>query len=105
MQTKVKQNLDPEPLSKVSKRGIIGKILSKVGTLQKLNHTLYQIVPDQLKAHCQIVNLNGFQIILGANSSAVANSLYYKQNEILTALQRQHPECQINSIRVKVSAV
>ena len=104
MQTKVKQNLDPEPLSSVSKRGLIGKILNKVNLLQQLNHTLYSILPPQLKAHCQVVNLNGFQVILGANSSAAANSLYYKQNEILSALQKQHPKCQINSIKVKVSS-
>jgi len=105
MQTKVKQNLDPEPLSKVSKRGIVGRILSKVNTLKQLNHTLYCYLPNSLKAHCQIVNLNGFQVILSASNSAIANSLYYKQNEILESLQRQHPNCQINSIRVKVSSM
>ncbi len=102
MQTKVKKNIDPLPIQKLSQRGKIGQLVTKVNLISSLSNTLFELVSPELRPQCNVINLDGFTIIIGCHSSHVANLLYYQQNNLISTFKQRHPELSINRIRVKV---
>ena len=104
MQSKVKKNIDPLSIQKISQQGRIAQIVGKVKLLESLNLTLFQILSPNLKPHCEILNIEGFTLVIGCHSNHIANLLYYQQNSLLTQFKEQHPTLNVNQIRVKISA-
>jgi len=103
MQTKPHKKRDPVPLNEITSKGMLGKIMHKVAILKQLNSALFNILPANIRPHCHVVNIEGFQIIVGCTNSSIANAVYYQQNNIISEINRTHPTYQINSLRTKVS--
>ena len=102
MQTKVKKNIDPLPIQKLSQRGKIGQLVNKVNLLSSLNHTLFELVSPEIRPQCNVINLDGFTLVIGCQSSHIANLLYYQQNNLISTFKQRHPDLSVNRIRVKV---
>ena len=102
MQTKPHQKRDPIHINEITNKGKLGKILNKVQLIQNLNTTLLKILPSNIRPHCQVVNIEGFQMVIGCKNASIANAIYYQQNTIIDTIKQTHPEFQINNLRTKV---
>jgi hypothetical protein len=76
-------------------------LLERVQKLQRLEQAVLQLLPENLAAHCKVMNLKKEILVLGTTSSAWAARLRFAAPEILKQLQCQF-SLKLRSVQVRI---
>jgi len=77
-------------------------ILNKANHLKKIESLLYQVLTDELVAHCHVMNLKSHTLVLAIDNAAFATQLRYQQMTLLNQLKQFSELQDINKIEYKV---
>lgn len=89
MQEKDKYKLnDPIPVQKVlNAQNTLKSLLNKANTLRTIEQQLQKLLPKEISAHCQVMNLTNNTLVLGVDSAAWATTLRFIEKELLNQLR------------------
>lgn len=76
----------------------LGSVLSKAQHIMQLNQGLNIFFPDDLRNHCQIINLQQSQLTVAADNAAWATQLRYQVNTVLDGIKTVMPD--IRSLKI-----
>ncbi|MBX9706218.1 MAG: DUF721 domain-containing protein [Gammaproteobacteria bacterium] len=76
----------------------LGSVLGKAQQIADLNRGLNIFFPDDLRNHCQIINLQQSQLTVAADNAAWATQLRYQVNTVLDGIKTVMPE--IRSLKI-----
>lgn len=81
--------------------GRLRTLLQHARYLQRLNNTLYDILPKRLKSHVALANVTKTTVTLCAQSSAWATQAHFHVSELLEGLKKDLPD--ITDINIKTA--
>ena len=76
-------------------------ILERGRELARLNHVVRRLLPDDLAAHCQVMNFRDGTLVLGASSAARATQLRFMAPELQSTLRHSLP-WHLETIKIRV---
>ena len=76
-------------------------LLDRARKLQRLEQAVLQLLPENLRAHCKVMNLKSEILILTTTSSAWAARLRFATPDLLKQLKCQHA-LQLRGIQLRV---
>lgn len=69
----------------------LAAIVRQVNRLKQLNDSVKRLLPEKLRQHCQVANLDKGRLLLEVDNNSWGSQLYYAKPELLQKL-RQNPE-------------
>jgi hypothetical protein len=76
-------------------------VLERGRQLARLNDLVQQLLPDDLAAHCQVLNYRDGTLLLAAGSAARATRLRFIASELQSVLQQELP-IHIETVKIRV---
>lgn len=76
-------------------------LLDRARKLQRLEQAVLQLLPENLSAHCKVMNLKNEILILATTSSAWAARLRFATPDLLKQLECQHA-LRLRSIQLRI---
>lgn len=105
MQTnKLKNQIDPQPLSGVLKGHSLHHIIQKAKMLMAIDEVLREILPKELRSLCRVMNFNQGDLIVETANAAVATRIRYSHHQLLEKFKHYKHLPAIESILIKVRA-
>lgn len=93
---------DPALVKDCLQQGALKQIVQKARLLMALNEKLLEALEPDIRAHCQVMNIEGTTLSIGVNNAAWATRLRYQSKDLLKHL-KQNPELAgVTVLNVKV---
>lgn len=94
----------PQPITTICDSNNQLKYLSeRTDRLNQLNSVLHKLLPEQLRGHCRLANINTGSIVIQTDSSQFASLLRFDAPRICKAMN-EHLQKPINRLKVTVNA-
>ena len=66
--------------------GGLGRLLERAGRLRRLHGRFSEALPEELRPHCQVVNVRGDTLVVSCDSAAWGARLRYLERQLLGQL-------------------
>ncbi|AKE52633.1 DciA family protein [Kangiella geojedonensis] len=81
--------------------GLLKGLLKQSNSLKSINKSVQELLPDELKGHCEVSEFNQTSLIITAENAAWSTRLRYISSELLANL-RQAGHYSLANIQIKV---
>ena len=81
--------------------GVLKGLLKQSNNLKSINDSVQQMLPDELKDHCQVSEFNQTSLIITAENAAWSTRLRYISSELLANL-RKAGHYSLANIQIKI---
>ncbi|HYF97579.1 MAG TPA: DUF721 domain-containing protein [Coxiellaceae bacterium] len=94
---------DPQLVQHCLKQGTLKRLVEKAHFLMALDQALQEVLSPEYQAHCQVMNLEGTNLIVGVNNAIWATRLRYEGRDILAKLKTKLKGLEgVTSLQVRV---
>ena len=81
--------------------GVLKGLLKQSNSLKSINDSVQQMLPDELKDHCEVSEFNQTSLIITAENAAWSTRLRYISSELLASL-RKAGHYSLANIQIKI---
>ncbi|GAD90907.1 DUF721 domain-containing protein [Vibrio halioticoli] len=92
----------PTLTEEVIKNTKLGAIQEHAATINKLNNTVLELLPKEIRRYCRVANCRDSQLVLEVANASIMMKLNYDRLYLLSQL-RQHGFARLVNIEIKVS--